>query len=327
MEYAIEVTDLKKSYKKRKTKEMIDAVKGISFQVHKGEVVGLLGPNGAGKTTLIKMMCGLLIPDNGSCFVNGNDMSKQRLKALEHISVVLEGNRNLYWRLTVRENLEYFAGNRGFSKSEVSNKINELLDKLNLKEKENEMVNTLSRGMQQKTSIAVALLADTDVIYLDEPTLGLDIETSYEIRKLLKSIAFQDEKTIIISTHDMPVVQEVCDRVIIVNHGQVVADDRVDNLLQLFESKAYSFTLNGQLTSDSVEYLAKEYVVNTRNENDGKTILDVNILHGEDLYEIIDVLKANQVLIEKIDRTTVDFEEVFMKIVKGEETYEMVKSL
>jgi len=327
MTFAVEVKDLKKSYKKRKTKEMIDAVKGISFQVPKGEVVGLLGPNGAGKTTLIKMMCGLLIPDSGSCHVNGNDMRKQRLKALEHISVVLEGNRNLYWRLTVRENLEYFAGNRGFSKSEVSNKINEWLDKLNLKEKENEMVNTLSRGMQQKASIAVALLADTDVIYLDEPTLGLDIETSYEIRKLLKSIAFQNEKTIIISTHDMPVVQEVCDRVIIVNHGQVVADDRVDKLLQLFESKAYSFMLNGQLTSDSVEYLSKKYVINTRNENDGKTILDVNILHGEDLYEIIDVLKGNEVLIEKIDRTTVDFEEVFMKIVKGEETYEMVNSL
>lgn len=321
MTFAVEVKDLKKSYKKRKTKEKIEAVKGISFQVKKGEVVGLLGPNGAGKTTLIKMMCGLLIPDSGSCFVNGYDMKNQRLKALEHISVVLEGNRNLYWRLTVRENLEYFAGNRGFSRNEVSNKINELLERLNLKEKENEMVNTLSRGMQQKTSIAVALLSNTDVIYLDEPTLGLDIETSYEIRKLLKSIAVQEEKTIIISTHDMPVVQEVCDRVIIVNHGQIVADDRVHNLLQLFESKAYSFTLNGHLSSEGINYLSRRYVVNIRNENNGKTILDVNILKGEDLYEIIDLLKANQVLIEKIDRTTVDFEEVFMKIVKGGGTF------
>src|SRR5699024_2544907 len=115
----IEVKNLKKTYKKRKTREYIHAVSDVSFHVHRGEILGLLGPNGAGKTTTSKMLCGLLIPDSGCIQVNGIDMRKKRLHGLRHISAVLEGNRNLYWRLTVRENLEYFAGNRGFSRKDV----------------------------------------------------------------------------------------------------------------------------------------------------------------------------------------------------------------
>src|SRR5699024_11332911 len=115
-----------------------------------------------------KMICGLLIADSGDITVNGLDTRKNRLESLNHISAVLEGNRNLYWRLTVRENLEYFAGNRGASRKEVAVRIEELLADFNLKSKEKELVNRLSRGMQQKLAIAVALLAESDVILLDE---------------------------------------------------------------------------------------------------------------------------------------------------------------
>src|SRR5699024_3171514 len=115
-----------------------------------------------GKTTTIKMICGLLTPDSGAISINGVDISKNKLAGLQHISAVLEGNRNLYWRLTVRENLEYFAGNRGKSRKEVYGRIEELLAQFILKEKEDELVNRLSRGMQQKLAIAVALLADSD---------------------------------------------------------------------------------------------------------------------------------------------------------------------
>lgn len=323
----IEIKEVKKSYRKRGSKETIEAVKGISFRIKKGEIVGLLGPNGAGKTTLIKMMCGLLIPNSGTIRINDVDIRHKRLRALEHISVVLEGNRNLYWRMTVKENLEYFAGNRGFSKKQIVDKMQRLLERFNLKHKENELVNSLSRGMQQKVAIAVALLADTDVIFLDEPTLGLDIETSYEIRKLLKEIAEEEQKTILISSHDMPVVQEVCERVIIINHGQVVADDQVDNLLQLFESKAYSFTLNTSLTKWQIHQLEREYVVSIHEGESGQMILEVNIQKGEDIYKIMEILRKEQTPIEKIDRTTVNFEEVFMQIVKGEAKREMAQSI
>src|SRR5699024_9542443 len=132
----------------------------------------LLGPNGAGKSTTIKMICGLLIPDAGDITVNGLDTRKNRLESLNHISAVLEGNRNLYWRLTVRENLEYFAGNRGALRKEVGARIEELLADLKVKSNAIELINRLSRELKQKLYIAVALLAESDVILLDEPTLG-----------------------------------------------------------------------------------------------------------------------------------------------------------
>ncbi|MCU9615092.1 ABC transporter ATP-binding protein [Caldibacillus lycopersici] len=327
MENVIEIQNVKKSYRKKGAKEKVEAVKGVSLTVKKGEIVGLLGPNGAGKTTLIKMMCGLLIPNEGTILINGINIRQKRLQAMEHISVVLEGNRNLYWRLTVKENLEYFAGNRGHSKKQIQEKMEHLIDRFNLREKENEMVNALSRGMQQKVAVAVALIANTDVIFLDEPTLGLDLETSYEIRTLLKEIVEEEQKTIIISTHDMPVVQEVCERVVIVNHGNIVADDRVENLLQLFESKAYLFTLNATLTKQQISFLETHFVTSISQNDVGQTLLEVNIQQSEDFYRIIDLLAKEQIPIEKIDRTTVDFEEVFMKIVKGGYSHEMAKSV
>lgn len=323
MEYVIDIRNVKKSYKKRKTNELIEAVKGISLQVKRGEVIGLLGPNGAGKTTTIKMMCGLLFPNEGTIKINGIDMNKQRLKALRHISVVLEGNRNLYWRLTVRENMEYFLGNRGLSKKEISNKLDNLLNRLNLTHKANEMVNSLSRGMQQKLSIAIAILSDTEIIFLDEPTLGLDIEISYEIRRLLKEIAKEYNKTIILSSHDMPVVQEVCERVIIINEGRVVTDDSVENLLSLFDTKAYSFTIAGSLAMADLNDIQKQFMVQNETNEVGQSIVTVTIQHSEEFYKMVELFKEKKIQVEKVDRSVINFEEVFMKIVKGEVNNEM----
>lgn len=327
MEYIIDIQNLKKSYKKRRSNEIIEAVKGISLKVKKGEVIGLLGPNGAGKTTTIKMMCGLLLPNEGSVIINGINMEKNRLKALRHISAVLEGNRNLYWRLTVRENMEYFSGNRGMSKKEISARIDDLLDRLNLTEKSNEMVNSLSRGMQQKLSIAIAILSDTEIIFLDEPTLGLDVEISYEIRKLLKEIAKEYNKTILLSSHDMPVVQEICERVIIINKGRIVTDDSVSNLLSLFDTKAYSFTLGATLPEEDLNKVKEQFIVHTDTNENGQSIITVTIQHSDDFYKVIEIFKNRNIAIEKIDRSIIDFEQVFMKIVKGEFSDEVAVSV
>lgn len=327
MEYIIDIQNLKKSYKKRKSNEIIEAVKGISLKVKKGEVIGILGPNGAGKTTTIKMMCGLLLPNEGSVIINGINMEKNRLKALRHISAVLEGNRNLYWRLTVRENMEYFSGNRGMSKKEISARIDDLLDRLNLTEKSNEMVNSLSRGMQQKLSIAIAILSDTEIIFLDEPTLGLDVEISYEIRKLLKEIAKEYNKTILLSSHDMPVVQEICERVIIINKGRIVTDDSVSNLLSLFDTKAYSFTLGATLPEEDLNKVKEQFIVHTDTNENGQSIITVTIQHSDDFYKVIEIFKNRNIAIEKIDRSIIDFEQVFMKIVKGEFSDEVAVSV
>ncbi|RPF50586.1 ABC transporter ATP-binding protein [Aquisalibacillus elongatus] len=314
MEKIIQVKDLSKTYKKKKTKEIVKAVDSVSFDVYRGEILGLLGPNGAGKTTTIKSICGLLVPNGGSVHINGYDSNKQRLKALNYISAVLEGNRNIYWRLTVRENLEYFAGNRGVNRRHIQDKIDELLAFFDLKKKETELVSSLSRGMQQKLAIAVALLADTDVLLLDEPTLGLDVETSYEVRDLLKKIVEQQGKTIIISSHDMPVVQDVCDRTVIINGGKVVADEKVEDLIKLFDTRAYSFTIEGQLSEKQTRLIQNHFPIFDVQDNQ----VQITVEKENDLYTMMDILKSDQTKIEKIDRTTVDFEQVFMQLIQKE---------
>ncbi len=317
----IEVNQLHKQYKKRRSKEYVKAVQDVSFKVNRGEILGLLGPNGAGKTTTIKMICGLLVPDSGTIRINDIDNQKHRLNALRQISAVLEGNRNLYWRLTVRENLDYFAGNRGFSRREVHARVEELLGQFNLKEKENELVNRLSRGMQQKLAIAVAMLADSEVILLDEPTLGLDVETGYEVRELLRDIVANHNRTIIISTHDMAVVQDLCERTVIINNGQIVTDDRVENLLKLFAARSYTITINGQLTDQQRKLLQDVFPDSTYQPETIQSTIQVDFSNGAKMYDLFDILKLNEAQIEGIDRETVDFEQIFMKIVKGESAH------
>ncbi|WP_186578824.1 ABC transporter ATP-binding protein [Aquibacillus kalidii] len=326
MEPIVKVRNVEKAYRKRKSKEMIQAVNSISFDVYKGEIVGLLGPNGAGKTTTIKMICGLLKPDSGSISINSIDTDSHRLKALTHISAVLEGNRNLYWRLSVRENMEYFAGNRGISRKEVAPLINDLLDKFHLKSKEHELVNRLSRGMQQKLAIAVAMLAESDVILLDEPTLGLDVETGYEVRTILKNIVKEYNRTIIISSHDMDVIQDICERTIIINHGSIVTDDRVENLLKLFEVRSYTVSLGGLLSSMQQQLLTQKFPNHTYVSDSYQSTLEIDLLKSEEIYDLFDILKLQATPVESIDRQTVNFEQIFMKIVKGEKTHEVAQS-
>ena len=321
MEPIIEVKNLMKSYKKRKSKEYTQAVNDVSFTVNKGEILGLLGPNGAGKTTTIKMICGLLIPDTGTIMINGMNNREKRLGALKHISAVLEGNRNLYWRLTVRENLEYFAGNRGASRKEVSKQIEDLLESFNLKEKEKELVNRLSRGMQQKLAIAVAMLANSDVILLDEPTLGLDVETGYEVRELLRTIVDDYNRTIIISSHDMNVIQDLCDRTVIINDGKIVVDDKVENLMKLFEVRAYTITLGDVLSEQQQHILQQKFPEYEYTTDTMQSVLQIHLTQSDEIYDLFDVLKMERTSVESIDRNTINFEQIFMKIVKGEKEY------
>ena len=321
MDMLVEVRNVSKSYQKRKTKALVNAVDGVSFEVGRGEILGLLGPNGAGKTTTIKMICGLIRPDAGSVLVEGIDNRRQRLQALQHISAVLEGNRNLYWRLSVRENLEYFAGNRGRSRRAAKADIDRLLAQFSLADKEKELVNNLSRGMQQKLAIAVAMLAGTDVVLLDEPTLGLDVETGYEVRRLLRDIAQNEGRTVIISTHDMPVVQDLCERTVIINEGRVVVDDKVSNLLKLFETRAYEVTLGAPLTAKQTKTLEASFPIMRFENGDSRRVLKVNLEHGEDIYKLMDILKEARTPVESLDRTVIQFEQVFRQIVAKQEAH------
>ena len=303
---AIEVNKLSKNYGK------VKALDEISFNVKKGSICGILGPNGSGKTTTIKSICNLIIPDNGDIKIFGKDNKK----ATEYISALFEGNRNLYWRLTPRENLRYFAGIRGLGGKSIEKSIDELLARFNLSHKKNVMVNNLSRGMQQKVAIAMTLICDTEIILLDEPTLGLDVQSYMDIKDILINIASTMNKTILLSTHNMNLVQDVCEDVVILNEGKIVAQDSVEALMHMFESMTYEIILAESLEKEDKDYISSlDYDFYFAN-NDSK--LEIDILDFKEIYKIIEILKDKKIYIKEIKQKDNNFERIYLKITNEE---------
>jgi ABC-2 type transport system ATP-binding protein len=310
----VAVENLTKVYRSRRRGE-VRAVDDVSFEVAPGEIVGLLGPNGAGKTTTIKCLCTLVSPTSGRMVVDGVDAAEHPRAATAKLAAVLEGNRNIYWRLTARENLEYFAALQGIPRRSIDGLRDELIERFGLTEARDADARTLSRGMQQKLAVACAFVKQTPVLLLDEPTLGLDVETSLELRGMLRALATEAGRTILLSSHDMDVVQDVCERVVIINNGRIVTSDRIDNLLDLFRVRAYRFTVQGKVDEAKLHETFNGIGVTA----DGNvTMIDVEILDGGVFYELIDALRRSDAVIESIDRKDPNLEEVFLRIVRGE---------
>lgn len=222
--------------------DAVVAVDDVSFAVDRGSVVGLLGPNGAGKTTLIKSILGTVVPDSGTVRLFGVDATSDRRAAYADIDAMLEGARNDYWRLTVRENLRYFATISGVDPASVADRHERLLDRLDIADKADEPVRNLSRGMKSKVSLASVLAGGAEVVFLDEPTLGLDVESARTFQAEIRRLAAETGLTVILSSHDMGVVETVCDRVIVVSAGEIVADDTVDGLLRQGDAHTVELT-------------------------------------------------------------------------------------
>ncbi len=310
----VRVESLEKTYPGRRGAPPVKAVDRVSFQVPQGQLVGLLGPNGAGKTTIVKMMCGLIRPDAGQIFINGKDMVCRRTEALVDVSAVLEGNRNIYWRLTCRENLEFFAALKGRSPREIQPEIARYLDLFKLNDKADTEARKLSRGMQQKLATAVALIAQSRVVLLDEPTLGLDVQASLEIRELLKRIVQDEGRTVILTSHDMNVVQDTCERVIIINEGRIVADDSIDHLLDLFQVKVCRIVIGESLTPAQQQAIQALPQVLLEEENNGKIALTVPLEDAQVLHELFGILAANSTVICAMEQKQTSFERVFLEI-------------
>jgi ABC-2 type transport system ATP-binding protein len=223
----VEAHDLRRVYKthtgtiRRRVKE-IEAVRGVSFQIDKGELFGLLGPNGAGKTTTIKMLITLLIPTGGSASVLGFDVVKDPREVRKRIGYVFGGERGVYERLSGYDNLRYFAELYGVPPKRIRPRIEELLELVGLKGREQERTEGYSRGMKQRLHIARGLLHDPPVVFLDEPTIGLDPVGARELRATIASLA-QAGKTILLTTHYMFEADALCDRIAVINRGEIVA--------------------------------------------------------------------------------------------------------
>ena len=298
-------------------KNPVKAITNINFEIKKGELVGLLGPNGAGKTTTIKCILGLIEPTSGKVFVNGIDMIHHTQQGLQYVSGLLEGNRNIYWRLTVKENLEFFGGIQGIPLRENREYIDYLIEFFNLKEKIKSQARFLSRGMQQKLAVACALARRTDIVLLDEPTLGLDVESTYEMRELISKLVKKENRTVLLSTHDMKTVERVCSRVIIINKGKLVTDDKITNLKALFRVTAYKIECRGNLPSEIRTRIENEFIAHI-DEHDDKIEIDVDLREPERLYNLMELLRESNIMLESLENKTPDFEEVFLRIVQSE---------
>lgn len=216
---SIVVTNLTKVYENQK------AVNDISFTASDNEIVGFLGPNGAGKSTTMKMITGYLLPDAGKILINNIDIQKDPLQAKKEIGYLPEGNP-LYYEMYVREYLEFIAGIHQIKNPK--NKIEEVIQITGLKPESNKKAGQLSKGYKQRLGLAAALIHDPKVLILDEPTSGLDPNQIVEIREVIKN--FGKSKTIIFSSHILQEVESICDRVIIINKGKIVADNTLADL-------------------------------------------------------------------------------------------------
>src|SRR6201982_2104375 len=231
---AIEAADLRRTYKthtgtvRRRSKE-IEAVRGISFAVEPGELFGLLGPNGAGKTTTIKMLITLLIPTGGSARVLGLDVVRDAHEVRRRIGYVFGGERGVYERLSGYDNLRYFAELYGVPPKVQKPRIEELLELVGLKGREHERAEGYSRGMEQRLHVARGLLHDPEVLFLDEPTIGLDPVGARELRSTIALLTAAG-KTVLLTTHYMFEADALCDRIAVITKGEIVATGTPEDL-------------------------------------------------------------------------------------------------
>ncbi len=208
----------------RKQKKEIQALRDINLEIGQGELFGLLGPNGAGKTTLTKILSTILLPTNGTATVLGLDIVKQARQIRPLIGIVFGGERGLYWRLSANDTLSYFADLYHVPPEDAKKRIPALLELVGLSERAEERVENFSRGMKQRLHIARGLISDPEIVFLDEPTIGLDPVAGREIRRIIRDLSTQG-KTIFLTSHYMYEVDELCQRVAVLNKGQVLMVD------------------------------------------------------------------------------------------------------
>lgn len=235
-EFAIEVRDLRREYVTRsffgKSSKVTEALAGVTFDVKKGELFGLIGPNGAGKTTTIKILTTLLTPTSGRAFVMGLDVNRQIYEIRKRIGIVFGGERGLYNRVTAVENMKYFSDLYGVDPGVSRKRILELIHLVGLEGRENDKVEKYSRGMKQRLHIAKALVNDPELVFLDEPTIGLDPAGARDIREMIREME-KWGKTILLTTHYMFEADELCRRIAVISKGKIVALDTPSGLKKL----------------------------------------------------------------------------------------------
>jgi ABC-2 type transport system ATP-binding protein len=232
-EPAVVADDVTRVFEPRRKRDVtVVALDRVSLEIPQGEIHGLLGPNGAGKTTLVKILSTVLVPTSGRARVLGHDVVEEPKAVRPLIGIVFGGERGLYWRLTARQNLEYWGALYRVPGSEVRRRAQALLERVGLADKADERVETFSRGMKQRLHLARGLVGDGKVLFLDEPTTGMDPLAAREFRNLIEELR-NEGRTILLATHDMVEAESVCDRVTLIDRGKIVATESPRTLGQV----------------------------------------------------------------------------------------------
>lgn len=321
MEISIESRNVSRTFKTGRNNEtggILKALDDVSIGIRRGELFGLLGPNGAGKTTLIKIFCTLLLPTKGSAYVGGHDVVKEADSVRRIISMISGGETPGYGLLTVAENLWFFSQLYGIRGDVAKSRVKELLGAVSLSDQEKTRMNRLSSGMRQRLNVARGFMNDPEVLFLDEPTLGLDVISAKQIRGYVRNwVNTHPEKTVLLTTHYMAEADELCDRVGIIHEGRIVACDSPSNLKAMIRNrKVFQFQVAG--AGDHAKLNAVKGVVGLswthRIESDVST-LKVVLSDDAAVSEVESSLKASGSRILSTETPEPTLEDVFIHLV------------
>jgi ABC-2 type transport system ATP-binding protein len=304
----IEVSHLTKTFNK------FTAVDDISFDVKKGEIFGLLGPNGAGKSTTLRMLSTLARPTKGNATIGGYNIVKDDTEVRKLIGIVSE-KMIMYNRLTAKENLSFFGSLFNLPKDVLSKRIDELLELVQLTQWKNAQVGTFSTGMRQRMNVVRALLNMPQVLFLDEPTLGLDPQSSVEIREFIRKLNRENGTTVVITTHMMVDADLLCNRIAIVDHGKIVALDTSANLKKII-SGANTAVIKLNIPNLTPILIEKLEALKCADAVTQESSTELKILvHGDDAFNnIIDAIRANGGNISSMENLQPTLEDVFLHI-------------
>jgi len=307
---------------KSETNDVTVAMDHVNLKIHNGELFGLLGPNGAGKTTLVKCLSTILIPDEGTAIINGFDIRKQTTLVRASLGMVIGGERTLYWKLTARDNLMYFASLYKMPRKRIKERVDELLEKMNLLDRADERLEDYSTGMRQKVAIARALLHDPPILLLDEPTLGLDPTFSRQIRSQIRELSKKEGKTVLLATHYMEEADELCDRIAIINEGKIVAADTPDRLKAMVKETELVEVICYNPPQDAEKYLGSlcpdvEIITLVRGEEAQGIPSRIKLIGGnaeKRVGTVVDALRKKNTQITSLNISVPTLEDVFIKL-------------
>jgi len=322
MDFAIQTEHLSRIYKirggRRSDPKQLIALQDVNLEVRRGELFGLLGPNGAGKTTLIKILTTLLAPSSGWARVGGLDVVKEPHKVRPLINMVSGGESSGYGLLTVRENLWMFSQFYGIPSAQANQRIKELLEIVDLTDRINTKSSDLSTGLRQKMNIVRGFLTDPDVLFLDEPTLGLDVGASREVRRFIRKWVDEDPtRTIMLTTHYMAEADELCDRVAIINQGRVLACDTPASLKHHLQGEAIFRIEVSPLNGVGVErFEALPGVRKVVHRPQGSfSVLELILAQDEALGQVLNTITSANIHILNLEKREPTLEDVFVDLV------------